>query len=396
MEVSQQKTIATLIVAAGLGSRAGDAGGLPKQYRSIGGRAVLARALDPFLRLGLGPILVAINPHARALYSAALGADAGRVLPPVEGEETRQGTVLAGLEALAAHHPDAVLIHDAARPMISEEVILRVVSALKENVAVIPALAVADTLKRASGGVIEETVNRARLYAAQTPQGFDFKSILHAHRRAAASGLANLTDDAEVAQHAGIPVQIVDGDARNRKLTTAQDIEMARIAVEANSMLGLRVGSGFDVHRLGPGDHVWLCGVRIPHGAGLVGHSDADVGLHAIVDALLGAIAEGDIGVHFPPSDERWRGMASAHFLAEAHRRVTARGGKILNVDVTILCETPRIGPHREAMRARIGAILGVDVSHVSVKATTTEGLGFTGRREGIAAQASATVLLPT
>lgn len=386
--------MATLIVAAGLGTRVGGAPGVPKQYQAISGRTVLALALAPFLKLDLGPILIAIHPAARGHYMAALGADAQRVLPPIEGRQTRQGTVLAGLEALVASGPDAVLIHDAARPFATECLVKRVVEALDVHAAVIPAVPVADTLKRGSNGVIFETVDRTGLYGAQTPQGFDFQTILAAHRRADARGLRAATDDAEVAQWAGTPIHMVDGDVGNRKLTTARDIELARFQAEATSMQGLRVGTGFDVHRLGPGDHVWLCGVRIPHTGSLIGHSDADVGLHALVDALLGAIADGDIGVHFPPNDTRWRGMASSHFLAQARRRITERGGKILNVDVTLLCEAPRIGPHREAMRNRIGEILGLDVARVSVKATTTEGLGFTGRREGIAAQASACVLI--
>lgn len=393
--MTERKKTAVLIVAAGQGSRAGGASGPPKQYQMIGGRTVLARAVEPFLALDFASILVAIHPDARRDYEAALGPLTARLLPPVHGRDTRQGTVLAGLEALSTAAPGNVLIHDAARPLVSEALILRVAEALDQHAAVIPAVAVGDTLKRAVGGTISETVDRTGLFAAQTPQGFDFKSILEAHRRAAAEGLSAMTDDAEVAQWAGLPVRTIEGDAGNRKLTTARDIEIARVAAEAAQVQGLRVGTGFDVHRLGPGDHVWLCGVRIAHTAGLVGHSDADVALHALVDALLGAIADGDIGVHFPPSEERWRGMASWHFLAEAHRRVAGRGGRILNVDVTLLCEAPRVGPYRMAMRERVGEILGLDVSRVSVKATTTEGLGFTGRREGIAAQASATVLLP-
>lgn len=389
-------TIATLIVAAGLGTRAGpSAGGLSKQYELIGSKPVLLRALEPFLDLRLGPALVVIHPDARALYETALGAKAQDLLPPVVGAKTRQGSVLAGLEALEACAPDAVLIHDAARPFVGSDLIRRVANALETKAAVIPAVPVADTLKRTAGSTIAATVDRTSLFAAQTPQGFQFKAILAAHRTAAAHGISGLTDDADVAQWAGIPVDIVDGDPANGKLTTALDIEMARKATEASLLQGLRVGTGFDVHRFGPGDHVWLCGVKIPHTAGLVGHSDADVAIHALVDALLGAIADGDIGAHFPPSDERWRGMASSHFLEEARRRVVARGGQILNVDVTLLCEAPRVGPHRDAMRKRIAEILAVDACRVAVKATTTEGLGFTGRREGIAAQASATVLLP-
>jgi 2-C-methyl-D-erythritol 4-phosphate cytidylyltransferase/2-C-methyl-D-erythritol 2,4-cyclodiphosphate synthase len=256
---------------------------------------------------------------------------------------------------------------------------------------------VADTLKRAApDGSIAETVDRTGLWRAQTPQGFDFATILALHRRAAAAGRDDFTDDAAIAEWAGVPVALVRGSAANSKITTSEDLVMAdRLLRAAAPDLETRTGSGFDVHRFASGDHVWLCGVCLPHSQRLDGHSDADVGLHALTDAILGALGDGDIGQHFPPSDERWRGAASSVFLADAARRVAERGGRIVNADVTLLCEAPRIGPHREAMRAAIASILGIDVERVAVKATTTEGLGFTGRREGIAAMATASVQLP-
>jgi 2-C-methyl-D-erythritol 4-phosphate cytidylyltransferase/2-C-methyl-D-erythritol 2,4-cyclodiphosphate synthase len=285
-----------------------------------------------------------------------------------------------------------VLIHDAARPFVTRDIIDRVLGALAQSPGAIAALPLADTLKEAGpGGQIKATVDRAHLWRAQTPQGFRFADILAAHARARAAGLEDMTDDAAVAEWAGLPVALVLGSAANIKLTTPEDFAMAELAAGGPDV---RVGQGFDVHRLVAGDHVWLCGVRLAHTQALEGHSDADVALHALTDALLGAIGAGDIGQHFPDLDPRWRGAASAIFVGEALRLVRARGGKIGNVDVTLLCEAPRIAPYRDAMRGRIAELLELEEARVSVKATTTEGLGFAGRREGIAAMATAMVIL--
>lgn len=391
-------TVAALIVAAGRGVRAGRAGLAPKQYAPLAGRPVLARTVAAFAAApAVDSITVVIHPDDRDLYAASLPAGIAKLTPPVAGGATRQESVRLGLEALAARPPDAVLIHDAARPLVTSEVIARVLAALALHDGAIAAEPLADTLKRdAGGGRIAETVARAGLWKAQTPQGFRFAAILEAHRRAAAEGAGEATDDAALAERLGLAVALVPGGARNFKLTTQEDLAMADALLRAEApALEPRTGTGFDVHAFCPGDHVWLAGVRIPHDRGLAGHSDADAPLHALTDALLGAIGDGDIGQHFPPSDPAWKGAPSRLFLEDAARRVAARGGRITNVDLTILCEAPRIGPHREAMRAAIAAMLGIDVGRVGVKATTTERLGFTGRGEGLAAMASATVLLP-
>ncbi len=383
--------VAAVIVAAGRGIRAG--GGLPKQYRTIGDRMVLSRTVVAFARHPrIDDVRVVIHPDDRVLYEAAV---AGFDLPePVPGGATRQESVRAGLEALAAGTaPEAVLIHDAARCFVPAAVIDRVIDAVDATHGAIPALPVSDTLKRADGERVRGTVARAGLYRAQTPQGFPFAPILAAHRAAAAR--AGLTDDAAVAEAAGLAVRLVAGAEENLKLTTEADFARLTRRMDA-PRLEPRTGFGFDVHRFAPGDHLWLCGVRIAHPATLKGHSDADVALHALTDALLGAIADEDIGAHFPPSDPEWRGAPSHRFLTHAARRVREKGGEIAHCDITILCEAPRIGPHRAAMRARVAGILGIPNTRVSLKATTTEGLGFTGRGEGIAAQAVATVLLPS
>jgi 2-C-methyl-D-erythritol 4-phosphate cytidylyltransferase/2-C-methyl-D-erythritol 2,4-cyclodiphosphate synthase len=298
-----------------------------------------------------------------------------------------------GLEALAPRRPEIVLVHDAARPFVAAEMIRRVVAACDESHGAIPALPVTETLKRARDGIIEETVPRESLFAAQTPQAFPFAPLLEAHRKAAAAGRDDLTDDAAVAALSGLAVRIVDGDRDNMKLTIPADFAAAEKALAAG--LETRTAQGFDVHGFGPGDAVWLCGVRIPHERGLAGHSDADVGLHALTDALLGTIGDGDIGQHFPPSDPQWKGVSSDRFLSDAVRRVRERGGRILHLDMTLVCERPTIGPHRERMRQAIAGLAGVPLGRVSVKATTSERLGFTGREEGIAAMALATVALP-
>lgn len=386
-----------LIVAGGRGERFG--GAVAKQYQSLGGQPVLRRTLRCFLaHPRVDTVRVVIRDGDRDLYDAAA---AGLSLPePVIGGRTRQESALRGLESLESLAPATVLIHDAARPLCPPEVISRVLDALATAPAAVPAVAVGDTLKRAAepteeavqgpgagNGIVSETVDRSGLWRAQTPQGFHFAAILAAHRRLAGEAC---TDDAAVAERAGLAVRIVAGDEDNIKITTTDDMRRAerRLASE----YGTRTGFGFDVHRFGPGDHVMLGGLRIPHGAGLIGHSDADVALHALTDAILGAIAAGDIGTLFPPSDPQWRGADSAAFLRRAADLVSAAGGDIVHVDVTIICERPRVGPHRQAMTDRIAAILGVAPGRVSVKATTTERLGFTGRGEGIAAQAVATI----
>ena len=389
-------TTAALIVAAGRGTRV--AGPVPKQYAQLGGTSVLARTLGVLLEhpaIDVG--VVAIAEADRARYEAAVAGDHPKLASPVLGGATRQRSVLNGLRALAPLSPSSVLIHDAARPFVTPDIVDRVLAALQRSPGAIAAVPLADTLKRAGrDGRIEATLDRAGLWRAQTPQGFRFDAILQAHEAALTAGREDLTDDAAVAEWAGLPVELVEGSEANVKLTTAEDLARAARAVgTAPTGAGeVRTGQGFDVHRFAAGDHVWLCGVRIPHARALEGHSDADVGLHALTDALLGAIGDGDIGQHFPNTDPRWRGAASHVFLADAARRVHARGGAVSNVDVTLLCESPKIAPHREGMRARIAEILKLDISRVAVKATTTEGLGFTGRREGIAAMATATVVL--
>ena len=389
--------VAALIVAAGRGTRAA-AASVPKQYRMLGGQPVLARTIRALAAdARIETIQVVIHPDDRALYDACCSTLDAPLRKPVHGGATRQESVRAGLNALADVNPDTVLIHDAARPFVDLGTIARVIEALTSFDAAIAAVPESDTLKRlGADGCIEETVPRQNLWRAQTPQGFRFSKILEAHNAAFEAGRTDFTDDAAIAEWAGLRVAIVEGSARNLKLTTEEDFALAEQLIAPPTGMGeYRTGTGFDVHRFCEGDHVWLCGVRIDHDRGLEGHSDADVGLHALTDALLGAIADGDIGQHFPPSDQRWAGTASHVFLREAARRVAERGGQVMNVDVTLLCEAPKISPHREAMRTTIADILGIGIDRVSVKATTTEGLGFTGRREGIAALASATVLLP-
>jgi 2-C-methyl-D-erythritol 4-phosphate cytidylyltransferase/2-C-methyl-D-erythritol 2,4-cyclodiphosphate synthase len=330
-----------------------------------------------------------ISAEHRGLYDAATAGL--QLLPPVSGGPNRQDSVRNGLESLADLHPDHVLIHDAARPFVSPAIIDRTLAALADAPGAIVAIPVTDTLKRAEDGQVGETVDRSGLWRAQTPQAFRFAEILAAHR--AARGAA-MTDDAAVAEAARLPMKLVMGADDNFKITTAEDLQRAeRLLAPAASEF--RTGTGYDVHRFAAGDGVTLCGIRIAHDQALEGHSDADVGLHALTDAILGAIGAGDIGSHFPPSDRQWRGVDSAKFVEHAAGLVAAKGGRITHVDVTLICERPKIAPHRAAMVSRIAGILHLAEDRVSVKATTTEGLGFTGRREGIAAQAVATVALP-
>jgi len=386
------KATAAVIVAAGRGLRAGTGG--PKQYRSIGGQTVIFRAMEPFCR---HPQLFAVQPvvnpdDIQMFQDAVCGLSHAS---PTEGGATRQASVHAGLEALAPQKPDIVLIHDAARPFVSQGLISRAIDAVKPTGAAVPTIAVADTIKLVDGkGNVEATPERARLRIAQTPQVFYFDAILDAHRRAAREGRSDFTDDAALAEWAGLTVATFEGDVANMKLTTPEDFvrEESRLA---NALGDIRTGTGYDVHAFGAGDHVMICGVRVPHTKGFLAHSDGDVGLHALVDAILGALADGDIGSHFPPSDPQWKGAASHQFLKYAVDRVSARGGRIANLEVTLICERPKIGPLRDQMRARIAEISGVDISRVAVKATTSEKLGFTGREEGIAATASATIRLP-
>jgi 2-C-methyl-D-erythritol 4-phosphate cytidylyltransferase/2-C-methyl-D-erythritol 2,4-cyclodiphosphate synthase len=398
MTASSATLNAALIVAAGRGTRAGG-GEVPKQYRTVGGISVLRRSIDLFLNHpAISFVQVVIGSGDAGLYAAAAPSDP-RLLPAVEGGQTRQESVLRGLDALETVRPDRVLIHDAARPFAGGDLVGRVVERLDQFEAVLPALPVADTLKSVGAdGLATVTVPREGLFAAQTPQGFAYDAIRAAHRRAA-SAREDFTDDAGIAVWSGMEVAVVPGEAENIKLTTAADIAAANhwLTVELAAALGdVRVGTGYDVHAFGPGDHVTLGGVVIAHGRGLVGHSDADVALHALTDAILGAVADGDIGAHFPPSDPQWKGAASDRFLAFAAARVAARGGIIAHLDLAIMAEEPRIGPHRDAMRARIAAIAGVGIDRVAVKATTNERLGFIGRGEGIAAIGTATIRLPS
>jgi len=391
--------VAALIVAAGRGARAANDAGQPKQYCRIGGEAMLTRTIAAFVaHSGIEDVLVVVHPDDAALYAEASRPFSARLLPLVTGGARRQDSVRAGLEALAGHKPDRVLIHDAARPFVDADLVGRVIACLDSHAGALPCLPVTDTLKRGQAGRVVGTVARDDLWRAQTPQGFKFDAILAAHRAAAVDDSREFTDDAAIAEWFGLDVALIEGSEHNRKLTTAEDLKIADEMLQVSRGSGsgtVRVASGYDVHALGPGDAVILCGVHIPHTKALVGHSDADVGLHALTDALLGIIADGDIGVHFPPSDDRWRGAASDIFLKAAADKIKERGGEIVHVDVTLLCEAPRIGPYRDAMRGFMAEALGLDVSQVSIKATTNEGLGFVGRGEGIAAMATATVMLP-
>jgi 2-C-methyl-D-erythritol 4-phosphate cytidylyltransferase/2-C-methyl-D-erythritol 2,4-cyclodiphosphate synthase len=379
--------VVALVVAAGRGNRFG--GDLPKQWMELDGRPLLRHSLAAFAaHPDIAEVRAVIHPDDTARYEAA---SAGlRLNPPIHGGTTRQDSVRLGLEALHENPPNVVLIHDGARPFVDPGLIHRVLKALTSHKGAIPALPVHDTLKRGKDGVIVGTEPRDGLYRAQTPQGFHYAEIVEAHRAAAGR---ELTDDAAVMEAHGLPVLLVDGAEDNVKITTRQDL--ARAAARFAGAGELRVASGYDVHRYDEGTFVTLCNIRVPHTQGLLGHSDADAALHALTDALLGCIAAGDIGRHFPPTDPRWKGADSAIFLSYVAELVAAAGGRIQHVDITIICERPKIGPHRAAMVERVAELLGLAQSRVSVKATTTEGLGFTGSQEGIAAQATATVILP-
>lgn len=370
---------AAIIVAAGTGTRAGQA--IPKQYVRWRGKPVLRHSAESLLAAGAAPLVVAIAPDAAGMAREALAGLDSIML--VDGGETRRASVSAGLEALAVDPPERVLIHDAARPTLSQAVIDRVLAALDTYPGAIPALGVVDTIARIKDGVMTGQEDRTTLARVQTPQGFVFDAILSAHR--AWDSASEPTDDAQVLRADGGDVAVVEGSSKLAKLTFAEDFAMQTVPV--------RMGTGFDVHRLSEGEELWLGGVKIDHDKGLAGHSDADVALHALVDAILGAIGNGDIGTHFPPSDEQWRGAASGRFLAHAVGLAADAGYRVGNLDLTIICEAPKIGPHKDRMREKIAELAGVQVEAVSVKATTTERLGFTGRGEGIAAQAAATLI---
>jgi 2-C-methyl-D-erythritol 4-phosphate cytidylyltransferase/2-C-methyl-D-erythritol 2,4-cyclodiphosphate synthase len=382
------EVVAAVVVAAGRGTRAG--GMRPKQYQEFRGVPVIRMTLAAFAE---HPAIGLVQPviHLADIDQYRVAVAGLHLLEPVSGGATRQDSVLAGLAALEPHRPQRVLVHDAARPFVTPALIER---AIATPGAAIPALPVTDTIKRVTDGRVVETLDRTRLRAVQTPQVFDYADLLAAHRKAAAADRHDFTDDAALAEWAGLPVGTFAGDSNNIKLTTPEDFAIAEKAHRAE-LTDIRVGSGYDVHAFADGDHVMLGGVRIPHTRGVTGHSDADVALHALVDAILGALAEGDIGVHFPPSDPQWRGASSDKFLAFAVERVKARGGAIAHLDVTVVCEAPRVGPHRDAIRKRIAEIAGVSLDRVGLKATTSEKMGFTGRSEGITASALATIRLP-
>jgi 2-C-methyl-D-erythritol 4-phosphate cytidylyltransferase/2-C-methyl-D-erythritol 2,4-cyclodiphosphate synthase len=384
-----------LVVACGRGRRFG--GEVPKQYLDLAGEPVLRRAVSAFLaHPRIGAVRAIIHPDDSDTYERAVAGLS--LLPPVFGGKSRQDSVRAGLESLADSPPSTVLVHDGVRPLVSAALIDRVLDALdgtdkqtgKELGGAIAALPVRDTLKREADGRTAGTVDRAGLWRAQTPQAFPFEALLEAHRQAAGSAL---TDDAAVAEQAGMAVALVPGDEDNLKITTEADLKQARRILFEPALI--RVGQGFDAHRFVAGDHVWLCGVRIEHEKGLAGHSDADVGLHAATDAILGALGDADIGAHFPDSDPKWKGVSSDRFLAHAARLTRERGGEIVNLDITLICEAPRIARYRAAMIERISGILGIPAGRISVKASTSEGMGFTGRGEGIAGQAIVALRLP-
>ncbi|MCX7283702.1 MAG: bifunctional 2-C-methyl-D-erythritol 4-phosphate cytidylyltransferase/2-C-methyl-D-erythritol 2,4-cyclodiphosphate synthase [Novosphingobium sp.] len=381
----QIASAAAIVVAAGKGLRTG--GVVPKQFVIWNGKPLVRHSVEALLEAGLRPVVVAIPEDWRGVAEQSLSglasAEPGDLLL-VAGGETRQDSVLAALEALVERTPGKVLIHDAARPALARPVIDRLLSAIDSGVAAIPVLPVVDSVVRAEAGAMQHPVAREGLYRVQTPQAFRYAEILAAHR--AWQGERNAGDDAQVATAAGHEVLLVEGDEALRKVTFAADLEEQDVGGQ------VRTGMGFDVHRLVEGEELWLCGVQIPHDKGLAGHSDADVAIHALVDAMLGAIAAGDIGDHFPPSDPQWKGASSDRFLAHAAKLTRDAGYEIGNVDVTVICEEPKIGPHKPAMREALARILGIDTGAVSVKATTTERLGTTGRGEGIAAQAVVTV----
>ncbi len=374
---------AAIVVAAGSGSRAGG----DKQWRAVGGRPMVRWSVETLLTAGAESVVVVVAPDAEARAAEALTGLSG--WRAVAGGATRAASVQAGLAAFDCADDKPILIHDAARPFLNAALINRLLGALANADGALPALPVADSLRRGVDGLVAGGIDRDGLWRAQTPQAFRLKTIRDAY--AAWADADAPTDEAAVVEGAGGRVRLVEGDARLMKLTYPEDFAMAETLLPKT----FRIGQGYDVHRWGPGTSIWLCGVEIPHDQTLIGHSDADAGLHALTDAILGAIADGDIGDHFPPSDPQWKGASSDRFLVYAAERVAARGGRIVNVDVTLICEQPKVKPHRMAMRERLADLLKLPLDAVSVKATTTEGLGFTGRSEGLAAQAVASVELP-
>jgi 2-C-methyl-D-erythritol 4-phosphate cytidylyltransferase/2-C-methyl-D-erythritol 2,4-cyclodiphosphate synthase len=393
--LAPEKSTAVIVVAAGSGTRVGvDNNGAPKQYRTLGGKPVILRSLEAFVAdPAMRWVLPVIHPEHRARF-AALRLAGERILEPVPGGANRQASVLAGLEALTRQAPDLVLIHDAARPLVEPAVIKGVARALAEHAGAVPVLPVTDTIKRSvDGATVAATEDRRKLFAAQTPQGFRYAEILEAHRRASRLE-REFTDDAEIAEWAGIAVALTPGSRRNFKITHVEDFARAERLL-GGRVMETRVGNGFDVHPFEPGDAVALGGVSIPHTHRLKGHSDADAALHALCDALYGALGEGDIGTHFPPSDPRWKGAPSSTFLAHAAGKVADRGGRIVNLDLTIVAEAPRIAPHVAAIRDAIAGICGIVPTRVSIKATTSERLGFVGRAEGLVAMATAAIEIP-
>ena len=373
---------AAIVVAAGSGSRAGGA----KQWRRLGGRPVVRWSVEALLAAGAEAVIVVIAPGSEAEAESALAGLSGWRL--ATGGETRAASVCNGLDVLGGPGDRPVLIHDAARPLLGAAVIRRLLEALEDADGALPALPVADSLRRATDGLVSGAVDRDALWRAQTPQAFRYQTLVDAYAAWPAGETA--ADEAAVVQRAGGRVRIVEGDPRLMKLTWPEDFAMAEALLPRQT----RVGQGFDAHRWGPGASVWLCGVEIPHDQTLIGHSDADAGLHALTDAILGAMGDGDIGDHFPPTDPQWKGASSNRFLTHAVERLAARGGRLVNVDVTLICERPKVKPHRQAMRERLAELLSLPLDAVSVKATTTEAMGFTGRGEGLAAQALATIEL--
>lgn len=385
-----------IVVAAGQGVRARtDGTALPKQYMVLAGKPVLERSIAAFQNHPDVDIILPVIGSGHQSYFEKLDLSTTKLMRAVPGSDTRQGSVLAGLRVLVAADPDYVLIHDAARPLVDPVTITNVIDALESLKAALPVVAVTDTIKRSSDGLISQgTEDRSQLWAAQTPQGFHFAEILQAHMSAAESG-QDFTDDASIAEWAGLDVRLVEGDTQNLKVTRPEDFARAEHMLETGQMMETRTGTGLDIHRFVAGDHVRLAEVDIPHSAKLSGHSDADIALHVLTDALLGALADGDIGQHFPPSDAQWKDAPSRTFLDFAVNRVTARNGRIVHLDLTLMCEAPKIGPASGQMRANIAAICGIAKSRVSVKATTAEKMGFVGREEGMFAQATATIELP-
>lgn len=387
--------IAAVIVAAGRGERAGGLVDGPKQYRRIGGKPVIAHTIDVFLsHPDISQIMIVTHLDDDNLILDAISDLDRSCISLCHGGATRQDSVFKGLLALQDEQIDFVMIHDAVRPFLTEQLITSIITELKSGSdAVLPAVAVSDTLKKTDNQqIIKSTVPRDNLYAAQTPQSFDFAKITDAHQKAADTGKHNFTDDCAIAEWAEIPVHLIQGSAANIKLTTKEDIAMADAKLSTN-LPDVRTGNGYDVHQLVDGDHVTLCGIDIPHNKSLSGHSDADVALHALTDALLATCGAGDIGDHFPPSDPQWRGAASYIFLEKAAEIVRDNGGTIMNADVSLIAEQPQIGPHRLKMRESLANILNIDLVRCSVKATTNEKIGFIGREEGIAAIATATVV---